>query len=462
MVNKANALSYFLNPQSIAVVGASATEGKVGHAIIKNLLNSGFSGTVYPINPQIGEILGLKVYPSIRDIPQKVDLATIGIQPTLVPNVIRECGAAGVKAALIMSAGFADGDGAGRKLQQEVVEIAREGKVRIIGPNTQGVFNLEANSVLLSVTFPQAFLQKSPISFVCQSGLFPWQFALRAPHLGLGKMVDLGNMCDVSHAEALAYLGADPETKVIVLHIEGVPDGRLLLQIASQVASQKPTIALKIGRTAAGGRAIASHTGSMAGMDEAYDAAFRQSHILRANDLDELVDMAKTFLCLPPVLGKRVGIITTSGAGGAMAADACEEFGLEVAELSHETIQIIRDTLPAWISINNPIDVWQILDPLRLMSNIAVTLTALSNDPNVDAIAIVGHAPSIWPEFNITDVIQKYAEKGTAKPVVLWTLGDEGGQRQLLSLESKGIVTYPDIRRAIKALSCSYFYHQLK
>ena len=462
MENQTNALNFFLNPQSVAVIGASAAAGKVGYAIIKNLLDSGFPGRIYPINPQIDEILGMKAYRSICDVPQRVDLAAIGIQPTLVPTVIQECATAGVKAALIMTAGFADAGDAGKRLQQEVVETARQGKVRLMGPNTQGVFNLKANSVTLSVPFPQSFVQDGPIAFVCQSALFPWHFVLKARHLGLSKMIDLGNMCDVSHAEALAYLGADPETKVIVLHIEGTPDGRFLLQTAAQVARQKPTIALKIGKTTAGGRAIASHTGSMTGRDEAYDAAFRQTGILRANDLDELMDMIKTFLCLPPVHGRRVGIVTTSGAGGAIAADACEEFGLEVVEFSQQTIQKLRDALPDWASINNPVDVWQVLDPLRLMSNFATALAALSSDPHVDAVAIVGHAPSVWPEFNITRILQEHAAKSIAKPVVIWTLGDEDGQRQLLPLERKGLVTYPDIRRAIKALASSYFYHQMR
>jgi len=449
-------LHRFLNPNSVAVIGASATPGRVGHTLVTNLLRGGFRGRVYPVNPRGGEIEGLKVFPDVTEVPERPDLALIGIQPSLVPHAIEECASKGVKAAVVYSAGFADAGAEGRKLQQELSLLSQRYGIRLIGPNTQGVLNLEDRFWGLSAPTLELFPHPGPVSFICQSALFPWEYILRNAYIGINKVVDLGNMCDLDHAECLEFLGADPGTKVIVLEIEGLKDGRKFREAAAAVAASKPVLALKIGRTPGGSRAVASHTGSLAGSDEVYDAFFRQAGIYRLEDMDDLEDITRALVCLPPVRGRRVGILTTTGAGGAMAADACERAGLEVARLSGETIARIKEAQPPWVQIGNPVDVWQVLDPERLKPSFLAAWQALDSAPELDAVFLIAHMISFIPEFSALDILLRTAEAGVKKPTVLWAVVDDDNRGYLHRLSRHGIVAFPTLGRAAKALAVAY------
>lgn len=455
---KINALKYLLSPRSIAIVGASSTPGRVGHIIVKNLLQCHYPGKLYPINPNIRETLGVRVYPSIDSVPEDIDLVMIAIQPKLIPDVIERCGTKNVKAAIIHSAGFSEVGREGKKLEELVVRIARRNGIRIMGPNTQGMINVDANLMALSLNFP-TLSQGKGIAYICQTGYFYWDWIFRHQGIGLVKAIDLGNMCDLSHIDFLENFGDDPQVQLIVLHIEEIRDGNRFLELASDISKKKPLIALKAGRTESGAKAIASHSGALAGNDIIYSTAFKQAGIIRALDMDELIDFTKTFAYLSPLpKGKRIAIITFSGAAGALAADACDEFGMEIAQLSQSTVERIRETLPTWAPVGNPIDLFQSLEVDQKRSH-DITLEALFSDPNVDAILIIAVMTELNEPFNIFDVLMKHIRQGLKKPIVVSGVKDEKGSWQWSTLDKEGVATYSCIRRAIKSLAAAYSRH---
>ena len=455
-MSNANGLKYFFRPESIAIIGASDTPGRVGYMFITNLIDWDFPGKVFPVNPRLDKVRGIKAYPSLKDIPDSVELAIIAIRPSAVPDIIEECGKKGVRAVLISSGGFGDGDSNGKQLELRVVETAKEYGMRIIGPNTQGYLNLDTKLVALSIGHPEPLVKGNGLAFVCQSAFFYWEWFFRNPDLGFSKAVDMGNMCDVNHSDFLEYLDADSETKVIVLHIEGITDGTRFMEIARKVTPKKPVIAFKAGRYAGGSQAVASHSGALAGNDMVYEAAFRQAGIIRAMDMHEMTDFIKVFTLFPTLpQGKRVGIISFSGAAASLAADACDEFGLELAELSPETIENLRQILPAWAGINNPLDLFPVIE-VDARQSYKIALDAFSSDPNIDAIILSTFTASGQPWMNAFDVFRKYAERGPVKPAVICGIIDEEWFKRLSSLESIGIVTFPTIERAVKAIAAAY------
>ena len=446
----------FFYPDSVAVVGASPTPGRVGYVMVENLLNSP-GVRVFPVNPRGGEMLGLKIYPSLKDIPQRVDLAMIAISANAIPEVIEDCAHAGIRAAIIHSPGFAEIGEEGKKLQQRVVDIARRGGVRLVGPNTQGLINLDIGLPALTVPFFHYLAPRGPTSFIAHSGLFPWEFLLRHPHIGLNKMIDLGNASDVEHAEVLNYFGNDPGTKAIALHIEGLGEGRKLMEVASRLARKKPVVALKSGCTPGGTKAAASHSGRLAGRDEVFEAAFKQTGIFRVKDMDDLCDYLLALSCLPPVRGKRIGILTTSGAAGILAADACYEFGLELASLSEDTIRKVREKQPDWVNLSNPMDIWQVLE--EPLTSFATALDAVAREPAVDALALMTHVLPYTP-FDTLDILREFVRQGIPKPTAVWALGSDERLKELDKLSSQGLVHFPTIARAVRALAISYTFHQ--
>ena len=447
----------FLSPRSVAVIGASASPGRVGYIIVENLLSAPHPPHIFPVNPRGGDVLGLTAYTSLENLPGPAELAIIAVAPGAIPGVIEDCARHLVKAAIITTSGFAEGGEQGRRLQEGMVATAHRGGMRLMGPNTQGTINLDAGLPLLSIPFSPRFSRPGPISFAAQSALFPWEFFLNHPHVGISKMIDLGNMCDVDHADCVDYLVEDDSTRVIVLHIEGVSRGGRLMEACRRATRRKPVIALKAGRTATGMRAVASHTGSLAGRDEVYETAFHQAGVFRAYDMDDMCDYVLALGCLPPVKGRRVGILTTTGAGGAMAADACHHFGLEVPSLAPSTIKCIREALPGLVSIHNPVDVWQMLDMPRLLPGYVAALNALSDDPGVDALMLVTHAFPDSP-FDTTDILRDYCAAGVPKPTSVWALGSTERLQDLSKLSAQGLPYFPTIARAVRALevSCAY------
>ncbi|MDY6911112.1 MAG: CoA-binding protein [Chloroflexota bacterium] len=453
-------LECFLNPKSIAIIGASATPGAVGYTFISNLIDLNFPGSIFPVHPRLEEVREVKVYPSVESIPEPVDLAMMALQPSRVSDVVKECGRKGIKAIIVAAPGFSDVGEEGRKLERKIVEVAREYGIRIVGPNTQGLINIDGSSVVLSIPLRTKLRGGKGVSFICQTGFFYWDWISRSPHVGLSKAIDLGNVCDVNHAETLEYLGDDTETKVVALHIEGIQNGQQFMKIAEKVTKKKPVVALKAGRTEKGAKAIASHTGALVGNDAVYDAVFRQVGIVRALDTNEMVDFARAFACLSSLpVGNRIAVVTFSGAGGSLAADACDEFGLELAKLSDSTKQKMRKIFPPWGSVGNPIDVLQVVKTDDMKAAYAAALEALSSDPNVDAVLAIVMMGELVIEFDALDVLLEYANNTSRKPTVVCPLRFDGFDRAH-QLDLHGFATFPTVRRAVKALAVTHARHE--
>ncbi|MHB8173672.1 MAG: acetate--CoA ligase family protein, partial [Nitrospirota bacterium] len=316
-------LDKFFNPSSVAVVGASRDPMKVGHSILKNLKANGYTGALYPVNPNAGKILGLKTYPGLSKIPGGVDLAVIAVPGRFVMDAVRDCAGKGVQAAIIITAGFKETGEEGHLLERQILKAAAAGGVRILGPNCLGLVNT-ANG--LNASFAPLMPMKGSIAFFSQSGalctaILDWSLVRG---VGFSKFISLGNKSDISELDLLEYLADDQETRVILGYIEGIDNGREFMEKASRVVRKKPMVVMKGGGTAAGARAASSHTGSLAGSEKAFDAAFRQTGVLRALTIEDLFNFALAFADNPIPEGPGLCIVTNAGGPGIIAADACE------------------------------------------------------------------------------------------------------------------------------------------
>lgn len=394
-------LENFFNPKSVVVVGASESKGKVGYAVIKNIIDSGFTGKIFPVNPKAKIIFRLPAYTSISDIKDKIDLCIMIISPRAILESIESCGKAGINSMVVISAGFKEIGPEGAKLERELIEKARKYDIRIIGPNCVGIVN---TSIGLNATFAAKLPPKGNISVLSQSGAILTSIIDYAAggNIGFSKMVSLGNKADITETEVLKFLGDDPDTDVIAGYIEGVKDGMEFLSVSMEVSKRKPIIILKSGNSDAGARAVSSHTGTLAGMEKVYKAAFTKSSIIRANTIEELLNYAKVFSCQPLPKENRLAIITNAGGPGIIAADACEISSVKMATFSNGTIKKLRESLPPICSIYNPVDVVGDADAKRY----SIALTAVAEDEGVDGILVI-----LTPQ-EMTDPI------GTAKAVI--------------------------------------------
>ncbi len=448
-------MKLFLEPRSIALVGVSRKTGD-GTNVLENLLQYGYLGKLYPVNPNASEILGVKTYASVRDIPDKVDLAVVYTARALVPQMVRQCAEKGIKAVAVIAQGFADADEEGKILHRQMLQAAREGGVRIVGPNSFGVANAFLN---LNTAFVRFELEKIPIAAIAQTGML---FAGGARLRFLGKAVDLGNACDIGFEEVLEYFGTDPDIKVIALYLEGILGGRKFLEIARQVTAVKPVIALKGGRTPLGAKTVLSHTGSLAGRDEVYAAAFRQSGIFLAESFPELEDLVTTFWRLPLPKGRRLGIITVAMAGGVIATDACARYGLQLASISPETKHRIAQYFPSWLSIGNPVDTGMSAFTAAGVSGVfREAVVALLEDPGVDALLLLTPTSYFHPEiYNFLPVVSEASRLHPDKPIVSWlNVPDE---RVMAEVKQKGMVNYSSIEVAVKSLRCLADYAEFR
>jgi len=435
-------LDGFFRPSSVAIIGASREPGKLGHEVLRNIIEAGFKGEVYPVNPKADEVLGLKCYPSIKDVPSQVDLAVVIVPAKFVPSVIADCGAKGTRAVVVISGGFGETGPAGGELERQMLETAGRGGVRIIGPNCQGV---NSTSVGLCASWPLVKV-RGPISIISQSGTIAAALACWADEEGVGisKLVALGNKCDVDETELLSYLAGDPETEVIALYIEGVRNGRKFMEVARAAASKKPVVVVKGGRTAKGAEAVLSHTRSLAGSDAVFDAAFRQAGIIRALDVEDLYDICKGFACLPLPKGENVVIVTSSGGSGILATDACEELGLNIIDLPADVRDALNGKLPPECILRNPLD----LTGSATSQMYDEVLTALNAANSIDSIIVVVGDP--MP--NISEVIAEHSRRGkTLVPVMLG-----GGQVEVEErgkLQDLHMAVYSSPVRAARALA---------
>ncbi|MFQ5826180.1 MAG: acetate--CoA ligase family protein [Dehalococcoidia bacterium] len=437
----------FLEPRSIALVGASRRTGD-GNNVFENLKVYGFPGKLYPVNPRAEEILGERAYPSVSDIPEVPDLALISTPRASVPQMVGECVAKGIKAIIIVAQGLADADDEGRRLQEEAVRIAREGGARLLGPNTFGTANAFCHLNTAFIFFP---MEKVPVASISQSGFL---FGGTPRQRLVGKAIDLGNSGDIGFTEALEYFGADPDIKVIVLYVESIRNGRQFLEVARRVAEKKPIIALKGGVTPLGAEAAQSHTGSLTGRNEVYEAAFRQCGIIQAGDVDELEDLVVSFLHLPVLRGRRLGVMTITMGAGVLAADACARHGMELASLSSRTRAKLAELLPPWLGASNPVDLGpSAFTPWGSKEVMRQSLEALLTDPGVDAVLLVVSTNPMEVR-DITAVTAPAVEAHPEKPVVSWVYNTDIGEEISARYRNAGkMVVYLTLGRAMKALS---------
>ena len=342
-------MKFFFNPHSVAIF-ASMKEGKTGYEIVKNMVEGGFKGEIYPINRNGGEIFGQKIYPEYNDLD--IDLAVIAIPGQFIPSLLEDLGKKKVKSVVIISAGFSEVGNI--KEEEEIKNIAKKHQMRIIGPNCAGIMNTNCN--LFASIEVRALLGQT--AFITQSGALGGAVLMMAEEMGFGfsKFVSYGNRCDIDEVDLIKYIEDDPQTKVIALYIEGLQEGRKFLSQTKKTILKKPIIAIKAGKSKAGMRATSSHTGSLAGEDKIYDAAFKQAGILRVEGVEEMFDLCRGLIYYPEIKGKKIGVITNSGGPAVLTTDKLEELGLEVPEPSKSLKNKLKEILPPHVSLGNPFD----------------------------------------------------------------------------------------------------------
>src|ERR687894_507271 len=433
-------LEAIFRPETVAVIGAAERPGSVGRTIMWNLVSSPFGGTVFPVNSRRPSVLGIKTYPSVSDVPQKVDLAVIVAPAPAVPDIITECVEAGVEGAIIISAGFRETGPEGIELEERVLAEARRGRMRIIGPNCLGVMNPTTG---LNATFAGSMARQGSVGLLSQSGALLTAILDRSfrENIGFSSIVSVGTMMDVGWGDLIYHLGDDPKTKSIVVYMESVGDARSFLSAAREVALTKPIIVIKAGRTEAAGKAAASHTGSLTGSDEVLDAAFSRSGVLRVDEISELFGMAEVLGKQPRPRGPRLTVLTNAGGPAVLATDALIGNGGELAGISEETMDALNGFLPAPWSHNNPIDVLGDADPERY----AKTLQTAAGDPGSDGLLVILTPQDMTDPTATAERLAPYAHS-TRKPVLASWMGGPAVAAGESILNGAGIPTfdYPD------------------
>ena len=437
-------LEEFFTPKSVAVVGASTSPGKLGYAVLENLVEGGYVdvGTIYPINPKADEILGKKAYPSVLDVQSDIDLAVIVIPYKFVPSILEECGRKNIPAVVIISAGFREAGMEGLERELELVEIADKYNIRLIGPNCLGIIDTYTP---INASFSAGTPPKGPMAFMSQSGalgtaILDWA---QAGRLGLSKFVSLGNKADVSEIELLEAWAEDKNTNVILMYSEGLPNGQQFIKVAREVTKKMPVVAIKSGVTKSGSRAVSSHTGSLAGSEQAYQAAFLQAGVLRANDMASMFDMALALGYQPPLKNDNIAIITNAGGPGILATDALERSGMSLARLQVETIHELEKFLPDAASAANPVDVLGDAKGDRY----EFALDIVAKDPNVDGIMVV-LTPQAMTE--IAETAKAVGELSTKidKPVLACFMGEAKVEVGIRILKEYDVPNYSFPERA--------------
>ncbi len=389
-------IEVMFNPETVAVVGASNDLSKWGAGIFSRVLSSPSVKRLYPVNKHQAIVQGVKAYPSLRDLPEPVDFVAIVIPYPDVPQVIQDCVALGVKTALIITAGLGETGEEGVRLEREIVNIARRTGMRLVGPNCMGHFNGINGFSTLRMTFA---IEPGSIGVISQSGGFAMNILMAGQDMGVGfsKFVSVGNEADLHFEDFLEYMAKDEDTKVITGYIEGLRKGREFFRLAKETTKRKPIVVVKVGRTEAGAKAARSHTSAIAGADIIYDAAFKQSGVIRVDSVEELFDVASALLKQPLPKGNRVGIITSGGGFGCVSSDACERLGLKVAPLSPETIEKLNKILPERWPHANPVDT-----VASGFANVTYDcIWPMMEDPNLDSLLIIGGVgmSAMFPRF---------------------------------------------------------------
>ncbi|MEM3083629.1 MAG: acetate--CoA ligase family protein [Nitrososphaerales archaeon] len=442
-----------ISPRSVAILGASNRQGSVGNAVMLNILRGKFNGKIYPVNPSNSEVLGIKCYNNVIDIDDEIDLAVIITPRKVVPQVIDECGVKGVKGAVIISAGFKESGEEGRLLEKEVTEIARRYGIRIIGPNCVGMINADPK-VSLNASFTKGMPKYGNITLVSQSGAIcgaMLEYA-KVRNIGFSKVFSLGNKADVNENDILAQLADDRSTQVILMYIEDLADGRQFIEIASRITSEgdvrKPILALKVGESLVGAKAIASHTGALAGSAEAYNAVFAQAGVLRVETLEELFDYAVAFAYQPIPPGEGTVVVSNSGGPAVIVADTAARYNLRLTRLNKKTLHKLRSMLPETASLINPIDIVGDADHIRYYN----ALRAVLNDENVSS-CIVLCTPALMLDVEaLANAIVRINREFKEKTILSCILGVSDIERALKTLEENNIPQYAFPESAVRTL----------
>ncbi len=448
-----SSLTPFFNPKGVVVIGASTSPEKLGYGVARNLIASGYRGTIHFVSQKSGQLFGHQLYASLSEVPDPVDLAILIVPPNATPEAIEACGQRRIKAATIVTGGFREVGEEGAALEQKCVDVARKHGVRLLGPNCIGTLDTH---LPLDTTFLQPPMPtQGGIGFISHSGAFAaavidWA---RGQGFGFSQIVSLGNQADVNETDVLPEVAKDEHTRVIVLYMESVSDGKKFVQAASEVTKHKPVIALKVGRFESGQKAAASHTGALAGSEAAFDAAFEKAGVLRADTAEQMFDWARALEDCPLPNGKRMAILTNAGGPGVIAADSLETNGLLLSQLTESTLKALATTLPPSASVHNPVDMLASASPEAY----ATCLNLLLQDKNVDGVLVILPPP---PMFKTEEVAEKVIEVisaqaavlGGKKPVVIALMGSILVEEANKAFQHAHIPTYPFPERAASAL----------
>lgn len=438
-----------MKPKSVALIGASRDPDKVGHVILNNYIDAGYTGKLYPVNKNADVVMGLKAYRSVLDIKKPIDLAVIAIPAEAVPQAMEECGKAGAKTCIVVSGGFAEVGN--EELQNKMVEVANRYKMPTVGPNCLGVMDSRSRSdTLFLPTFKLSKPKIGGVSFVAQSGAVGSTVLdlIAKEGFGLSKFISYGNAAQVDEVDILNYLMHDDETKVIVMYIEGVKRGREFAELAKRITKVKPVVIIKGGITEAGSAAAHSHTAALAGSYEAYEAVFRQAGFAIAKDLSELLYFAKAFVSEPLPKGDRVAIITNGGGLGVLAVDEVYLSGLRLGEFSKETIDGLRKVMPPIVNVRNPLDMAGDADEKRYENAVSI----VSKDPNIDMLIVVTLFQTPGADSTVAAKLIHFKES-MDKPMIDISVGSDYTEAQKLMMESSGLPVYDSPTAATRALA---------
>ncbi len=443
MMNGFENLNSMFDPKTIAVIGATAKKGSVGHALLRNLVGGDFDGIIYPVNPKRKSILGVKAYPCVSDIPDDIDLAIIATPAKTVPGIIDECGAAGIKSVIIISAGFKEIGKDGQQMCDDLLRKTKSYGMRIIGPNCLGFLRPKTG---LNASFASKNALQGKIAFISQSGalctaILDWSIS---HNVGFSYFVSIGSMIDVGFHDLIDYFGNDPETSSILIYMESLENARKFLSAARAFARTKPIIILKAGKSQEGADAARSHTGSLAGDDAVYDAAFKRAGIMRVDTIGELFDTAQTLAMQPRPKGNRLAIVTNAGGPGVIATDSLIEKGGVLAKLSKETIARLDKFLPGAWSQGNPVDVLGDADPERYRRSVEEVI----KDPGVDGMLVILTPQEMTDPGKVASELTKIDSRG--KPIFTSWMGEEDVKDGMDILKAGGIPEYPEPEKAIQ------------
>ncbi|MBA0128323.1 acetate--CoA ligase family protein [Haloechinothrix sp. YIM 98757] len=443
-----------MNPRSVAVIGATEQEGKIGNSVMQNLINGGYAGEIYPVHPKAGEVLGRTAYSSVSEVPGEVDVAVFAIPANLVPGALTECGEKGVPAAVLIPSGFAETGNT--ELQDEIVSIGKRYGIRMLGPNIYGYYYTPQN---LCATFCTPYDVKGGVALTSQSGGIGMAILgySRTTKMGVSAIVGLGNKSDVDEDDLLTFFEDDPNTECVAMHLEDLKDGRAFVDAARSITKKKPVVVLKAGRTDMGARAASSHTGALGGDDKVYDDILRQSGVVRAPGLNEMLDYARGLPKLPTPKGENVVIITGAGGSGVLLSDACVENGLSLMEIPQDLDEAFRQYIPPFGAAGNPVDITGGEPPSTYEKTIRLAL----EDDRIHSV-ILGYwhtivtPPMVFAELTAR-VVEEARAKGIDKPVVASLAGDTEVEKASEYLFEHGVVAYPyTTERPVAVLGAKY------